>query len=476
MSRLLPFIGWLLLAFLPALTRAQPGTFFITLKAEKLDVPASPWRVVQVLDARAHRRQLGTVRRGVTNAEGPADFAQPLPAEILRFIQQHQAADTGRPVVLRVLTLAINEDLRANSETGEAELVADFLELQPDSTYRLLLPVGEMLRRGGLDVTGHHAANVAELLQRALRQLAARPPDAATPDIIITRAQALAGQGGAMALRWPAQQGTPAPRGLYRTFADFRNHAPEPGTRVFSITTPERPSKKELATGEVRVEYLDPTADNPRLPVRDVWGASDGEHDFINYQSHFYPVLPASDGRSFTFQGPPVFDAAKATNVALGAVVGGAIGAAVVAGHYSATSPVGSYEVHLATGRVMPAEDFRLDAQGFSVTDSAIVYLYRRPGGAAKEPLNVLLAGRNVATLAPGQYLRLAWTDHKQDLALCLQLPGAAASCQQLQPDFKTAIYLECNVPATSQPATTKPATVKEGAWQVKRLKPWDAN
>lgn len=143
--------------------QAQTGPYLFDLSAQKLDVPASPWKVVRVLDLRADRSRLGMVHQGLDNKTTSANFSRPLAAELLQLLQR-QPNPGARPVVMRVQTLALAESMSASSEHAEAELVADFLEPQPDSTFRVLLTVGETTRRGGLDVTKFHASNVALVL------------------------------------------------------------------------------------------------------------------------------------------------------------------------------------------------------------------------------------------------------------------------------------------------------------------------
>ena len=166
-------------------SHAQAPSYRFDLAAEKLDVPAGPWQVTRVLDLRADRSRLGSVRRGVENLSASADFIQALAPELLGFFQAKLLPrPTARPVLMRVFSLAIAEDLRLSSEHSEAELEADFLELQPDSTFRVVLSVGETTRRNGLDVTRFHPANVALVLQQALRQLQATARCTSVPTLV----------------------------------------------------------------------------------------------------------------------------------------------------------------------------------------------------------------------------------------------------------------------------------------------------
>ncbi len=87
-------------------TPAQAQSHRFDLKAEKLDVPASPWQVTQVLDLRTDRSRLGEVLQGLDNHSVSADFAQNLETELRQFVQvQMPRRPDARPVVMRVFTL-----------------------------------------------------------------------------------------------------------------------------------------------------------------------------------------------------------------------------------------------------------------------------------------------------------------------------------------------------------------------------------
>jgi hypothetical protein len=464
----------LLLGFLLAASPsyAQPQPYRFTLKAEKLDVPAGPWQVARVLDLRADRSRLGTVHRGMDNASVSADFTQPLAAELRQFLRTQLPAPVGaRPVILRVFTLGLSEDLRATSESAEAELIADFLEPQPDSTFRVLLTVGETTRRGGLDVTKHHATNIALVLQQALRQLAALP--AATATETLSRADALAGKGGAAAPHFPIQAATAPKRGFYRSFQEFRDNAPSEPEFAFAITHVAHEGKRWAGTDEVQVNYLGTSASQPNRPVgtTNLWGMSDGRELLVVYRNRFYKLLPAADGRSYTFTGPPVYDAKAAANIAGAAAMGGLLGAAI-AGAANTAATMDLYELHLASGRVVPVEQAgQTDADGFaSAPDTARVYLYRRSDAAKDQRVTLNATGQPTTTLAARQWTVLTWQDHRRDLKICVQLGSSPDACREFVPDFSQPTYLECVVPAGGGPLTLRPVPAKEGLFELRRI------
>lgn len=454
--------------------QAQPQPYRFDLQAEKLDVPAGPWQVVRVLDLRADRSRLGTVHRGLDNLLAPADFTQPLAAEVLQFLRAKlPAGPDARPVLLRVFALAVGEDLRMSSENAEAELVADFLEPQPDSTFRVLLAVGETTRRGGLDVTKFHPANVALMLQQALQKLAALPAaPAPTPAETLSRADVLAGRGGAAARRFAIQEATPA-RGFYRSFQEFRDNAPSAPAYPFAITHVAHAGKRWAGTEEVQVNYLQTDDRHLARPVStaDLWGLSDGAETLLVYRNRFYQLLPAADGRSYTFIGPPLFNAPAMSNVVGAALIGGMVGAAVM-GTGKSSGSMAPYELHLATGRVVPAQETNpTGADGFSAAPAtAYVYVYRRPDAAKGTPVIFSATGQPAVDLPARHFVALTWQDRNRELQLCAQAGAGAPTCQGLVPDFAQPTYFECTVPPGGGAPVLRPVPAKEGAAEVRRM------
>jgi hypothetical protein len=473
MSRLLRAGVFVLLALLPDRTQAQSEPYIFDFQGQKLDVPASPWQVTQVLDLRADRSRLGQVHRGLGNQLVSASFVHSLSAELLQFIDiQLPPAPGRRPVLMRVLTLALSEDLRASSEHAEAELVADFLEPQPDSTFRVLLTVGELTRRGGLDVTRFHPANLALVLQQALRQLAALPP-AAPHSEVLSSADVRAGRGGAAAQRFAIQQAPMPKRGLYRSFQEFRDNAPSEPAYAYLIEHIPHSGKRWAGTDEVQPYYLHTDAAHPRrnVPTANLWGLSDGKEMLVVYRSHFYKLLPAADGRHYTFLGPPVYDAQAAATVAGAAVVGGLVGAAIAGAATSGANTMDPYELHLASGRIVPVEEpGRADANGFATADTAKIYVYRRPESGKSQPLTLNASGQATTQLSPVQWTALSWQDRRRELEICVQSAAGAKSCLRFVPDFSRTTYLECAVPAGGGAPILREVPAKEGLFELRRI------
>jgi len=471
MKRLSVVALFLLSGLASPAARAQSDPFVVDLSAQKLDVPAGPWQVVRVLDQRADRSRLGFVHQGLANQTTSAHFSRPLATELLQLLQRQPTPGT-RPVVMRVLTMTLSEDMRPSSEHAEAELVTDFLEPLPDSTFRVLLTVGEVARRGGLDATRFHPTNLALVVQQALRRLAAVPAPGTGAEVL-SRADALAGRGGAAGQRFAIQQAAAPRRGLYRSFEEFRDNKPSEPEYPFFIERTPRPAKRFGGIDAVQPYYLHTDNAHPRRPVPSgsVWGLSDGQDMLIAYRGRFYQLLPAPDGRSYTFVGPPLYDAEAATNVAIAGAVGGLLGAAVASGANRARTLDG-YEVHLASGRVVPIEEpGQVGADGFSnAVDTAAVFVYRRPGPASAPAVTFTATGQAPSSLQAREWTAITWRDRRRELKLCVQLGTAPEACREFVPDFTGPTFLECVVPAGGGPPELRVVPAKEGRFELKRI------
>jgi hypothetical protein len=290
----------------------------------------------------------------------------------------------------------------------------------------------------------------------------------------LSRADALAGRGGVLARRYPIQAAGAAPkRGFYRSFEEFLNNTPSEPAYPFTIEHIAHPGKRWAGTDEVQPNYLHTDKSHPARPVwpSGLWGLSDGKELLIAYNNHFYKLLPAADGRTYTFIGPPVFDAQAAANVATGAVVGGLIGAAV-ASAANGTRQMDPYELRLASGRVVPLQDAaQTDANGFAkAPDSVRVYVYRRADAAKGKPVTFSASGQDDLELQARHWTALTWRDRQHELKLCVRVGTGPEGCQAFVPDFSQPTYLECTVPADGGAPVLRAVPAKEGLFELRRI------
>jgi hypothetical protein len=201
--------------------------------------------------------------------------------------------------------------------------------------------------------------------------------------------------------------------------------------------------------------------------VRGVWGVSDGRSAFIFHEGAYYALQSDSTNASYTFTAPAPADPHDLT---MGAVMGGLAGMALT-GAISGGGPL-PCEVHLATGRVVavPRRTALAQAGANVPTDSATVYLYRRPDAHPDQVLTLIVDGKPLGTLASGQYRVVRWADRRHELSLCARgAAGEVEACRRFVPDFSTPTFLQCSLPeALNAEPLLQPVPAKEGQFYVK--------
>lgn len=452
-----------LLLFCASWCPAAAQSYLIDLTKQSIALePSGHYQVTQVVDARPDRSRLGAVYQGLDNVLTSVNFSQPFEEALSGIVQRVPPGAATRPVVMRVHTLSVGEEIRTTAETGTVELVVDYLQ-QRGADYAVLLTTGETLETGGLDVTGKHAGLVALGLRNSLLRLAALPPDAPALGTLLTWEQVLAGKNGPADARYPIQQ-EPLRRGIYNSFEEFRANRPGIVDEPFVLSTRKRTGKQWAGADAVDAAYLYLSPEKPARPVRNVWGMCDGGKAYILYRNDFFELQPS--GNSYTFLG---ITPANSNDVAAASIVGGLAGAAL-ASAISGGQPR-PYEVHLSSGRVIASaiQDIT-DAQGFARADTAAVYLYRRPDAAPTQALTIVADGREIGTLLPNSYLALSWADRRRKLTVCAQ--GTQQACHSFVPDFAAVTYLECSVPgAVDATPAFKQVVAKEGIFYVKKFR-----
>jgi hypothetical protein len=182
---------------------------------------------------------------------------------------------------------------------------------------------------------------------------------------------------------------------------------------------------------------------NPDVNLGDgIWGFCDGRQVFVKYNKLFYPLM--RQGSFFTFVAEAPLDQlhaeALAQSQARTAMIGGMVGAALARTNMpDHTAEPMAYGLDMATGAMGP-----FPALGTPLrTDTAYVYLYRPAQAAEARPVGVLVDGRDVGVLRPGQYLEVPWTRFGKPMRLCLNGVPVANPCQLLVPNAAQLNYLK---------------------------------
>jgi hypothetical protein len=433
-------LGLLLLAVaLPgAPACAQPrqvAPYIIDLSTQTLAVPGRTFHIRQVLDGRATRGGIGTVRRGLANVPQRADL-RPTVAEALQalFDQQLPARPTDQPVLALVRALHVQEDLTFTTEQATDVAALDFYLLDAQGNAHLALATRDTVRSRGLETTARHPRQLAQALQAGLAQLAgtnwgtvAAQPGRPVAELVAARPAA--------SPTYPALIDSVRPAGYYRTFLDFRNNSPVAGQLV---VVPERVFGKGWAGISTYTPYLQAPDGARGAPLRGAWGFSDGRQVYIFFHKRYW--LLARQGNGFGFVGPGAADPGAASTAAVvGGVVGGLAGG-VVGGAMAANSTSGrpiDYTLDLLTGTITTLTDDERTAP----PDTVQLHLYCRKSSLGTKPEPVYLNGTLVGQLAENQTLTIPYTDHISEVRLRL---GTRKDRELvLRPDFLNPVYIK---------------------------------
>ncbi|SHJ05467.1 hypothetical protein SAMN02745146_2135 [Hymenobacter daecheongensis DSM 21074] len=446
----------LLLLFAAPPAHAQMAIHQVDLREQKLVLDKPTFHVTEVVDLRAQHLGIGWVQVGMGNIRVPANLAGGVREGLGGWLQvQLPPRPSSRPVIMRVHELRIDEQTKATSEKATADVDVDFVQQQADGSYYVVQRFIEHEESKGLETTARHDDHIVACVQRACAQLNALDWSQRLKTATVLTEEQMRNRGG----RKPAPYtyailaATPPPKGIYRTFLDFRNNKP---VAAPALVVEKKPRTAAGWQGTYEVEAYTPVG-TAREPLRDVWGFSDGEQAYILRQRHFYPLQLA--GQDFTFDARAVADPGA---VSTAAVLGGAAGAVIAS--VSTSGERQQYTLDMATGRV---SDFAY-LDHLAQHDTATVVVYRRPGGL-KAPVSVQLDGRELAALPPNDFVSIPWTSKTREISLCL--PGGEAACLSFIPVFGLNTYVDLEAKTEAAKPVLSVVPGKEGEFYVKKMR-----
>lgn len=447
--------AWVAASLLPLAGQAQAPVYQLDLTEQILSLPEARFHVAQVLDLRVNRNTIGWVQRGLYNVPVPADMRGGAAAGLTQWLQTQLPAKPGsRPVIMRIHELRIGELTKVTSEKARAVVDIDFVVQQPDSSYYIVMRHSDEEIHGGIETTGFHDDNIAACLRRGLALLSTQPWEPRLSGAQPLTAQQIRYRDGRVPepYTYPVMVAAAPKRGFYSDFLAFRRNAPDT-SQVFEVEKTPRTATDWQGTEEIRVFLgTGPT----RTAFTEGWGFSDGKQSYIQFRKHYYPLRQV--GNDFVFEGRAGADpGAVGTASAVAGLAGGAIAAVATTGRRQ------SYTLDMATGRVA---DFTYQEQLLR-RDTAAVVIFRRPGGA-KEPLRVLLEGKELGQLGPNAMLELPWASKTREVTVCLEKTGI---CYSFIPDFTTVNYVELQAKTDAEPPALQLVPSKEGIFYTKKMR-----
>ncbi len=433
---------------------ARAQVYYLDLNALPLGLPERSIFVEAVVDGRPGQPPIGTVYKGLENRTTAVLFRQGLVPELTAWLQARlPRRPTDHAVVFCLRQLRISEELLGSglAELARADLAADVYEHRADG-YHFLCSVADHASQKSSEATYLHGPHLARLMQSCLFQLAAADKAARLPTPARTLDQ-LAADAPSQARLPPILRQARPRAGVYYSFEQFLANRPDTTARVRLDTTRMRLLHWE---GTLSVQPRLQTADGNRIPLKQVWGVSDGQRAYLGYSKAFWPLI--RQGNYFTFVGaaPRDMEAAK-RRARQGAMVGGVLGGMAAASVDDGSAKPMVYALDMRTGQAGSL----LRPGQVQQTDTAYLYVYRPPGGPAN-PQRIRLNDREVGQLRPGEYMELMWPYFGHPARLVVDLPGNPAIL--LAPSTTEATYLRLQPSAALTPWQVLPAREGEAA------------
>ncbi len=327
-----------------------------------------------------------------------------------------------------------------------ARLEAEFYQLAPDSSYRLVARCAETVQRPVTDMPGTalvtHSQNLSDVLLKTL-SIHGNPaqwlPNGPHRSASQLRAAEPARSAGP---RWPIlAEGATRQAGFYRTFDDFRTNKP---TEADHLEVERHPNSNAERADDYGVIPYYREANGHRRIATVCWGFSDGQYAYIRFDNEYYRLLPQHDG--FRFYTQPKLRSQGGSDFRA---------AALTRNHY---------EVNLDAGTGMPFLPAQHLPNPQSIPTQLLIY---RPRSAKGPAAHVRLApDQPTQSLVAGDYLQFSPLAG-QPLTVQVQLASGGEATLPILPTAETAIYLECR---PDQVIPLQQVKVEVGAAAVLRL------
>jgi hypothetical protein len=439
-SSWLRLAGLLILSLTSRLVHAQ--LYYVDMSQQKLSVSSRSLFVEQVQDCRPTQSTLGMVYRGLQNRQAAAFFQRGLAPELTTWLQQQLPARPGqRSIVLCVRQLRVSEILNGVSEQASADLAADVYVRQPDG-YHFVRSVADQVSERALETTALHASHIALLLERCLLQLTDNDWSLAAGRPVLALTQLPTDKP--LARFRPAILRAARPRrGIYLSFDQFLANRPDTVSQLWLDTL--RPATRGWE-GTVLLRPKVRGTNGLRATLRDAWGFSDGRQAYVRQFNSYHALTRQGDFYTFVGFAPLDVEAVN-QRTARYAAIGGMTGALIASTGSDSGDSSGQPTACALDMRTGQAAPFPAPGQVLP-TDTAFIYVYRPMDNSAGGQ-RLLVDGREVGQLGPGQFLELACPLYGRLVRLSTGAAGGPTLL--LVPNAATANYVKL-LPATPHP------------------------
>jgi hypothetical protein len=324
---------------------ASDESYRISLPIEGFHLSLDGYYVENVINAMDEDTLIGFVQTGMFNARRVATFTTTIADEIGRVLKAGLASSPGAvPLLIRINKLEIFEITNSSKENAFAELNISFF--RSEGTKKVwMYDAGTMVRQGGLDVTHSHPANILKAIRICFEKFKMNLRGHYSYEKEISAVEInhnpVADPSG-----YPIFNNKTIPRGLFRTFEDFRDCRPDTAFR-FTVKYAEN---KDTSVHKARLILPDLVS-----PI-DMWGFSDGESIYMKITNKdFYKLFrePGSFSSHVARKDFPDLGMAYISAGILGGLIGVAIVAAVSSASYN-PAELGEFRVDFSYGTLVP--------------------------------------------------------------------------------------------------------------------------
>lgn len=336
---------FLLVTFFSNSSFASDESYRISLPIEGFHLSLDGYYVENVINAMDEDTLIGFVQTGMMNTRRVATFTTSITDEIGRVLKAGLVSSPGAvPLLIRINKLEIFEITNSSKENAFAELSISFF--RSEGTKKVwMYDAGTMVRQGGLDVTHSHPANILKAIRICFEKFKMSLLGHYSYEEEVSGAE-ITHNPVADPSGYPIFHNKTFPRGLFRTFEDFRDCRPDSAFR-FTVKYVENKDTSVHKATLILPESVSPN---------DIWGFSDGKSVFMKITNKdFYKLLrePGSFISHVAHKDVPDLGMTYATAGILGGLIGVAIVAAVSSATYN-PAELGEFKVDFSYGTLVP--------------------------------------------------------------------------------------------------------------------------
>lgn len=438
----------------------------ISLKKQRERLFPKTVNLLQVIDARNDRLNIGWVQKGIGNIKVTANFKKPFIDEISEFLTSNFINNPeGLSLIVKINRLSVTEHTGFGiTEKAFTYLSLEFI-LKEVTGYYSLLETSQIIRGRGIDVTGKHDDNIALAFKRCFDELTEIDDTNIGELKKISKSQLLEPvDPKRLMLNLPIFKEEPV-EGIYHNFTDFKYNTPE-NEEEFYIERLPRMSK--AWAGSYR---LIPRYKLTDKKVKGIWGFYNGDSIYVSHKMGFFPVTVNEEGIYFYGYGL-VDGSGGAIPGAAAGFVGGLVGGAVFWGVAAGTAGAAAkakkvkYFIDPFTGKVGSGIEIFSNTQKTGAKVKII--LFRRGKAEKEDALKVTIDGDRVVAFFPNSFLELNYILPQAPIEICLN-----DQCGTLNFSEDETIYMECSYAKKGKSTQPKLVRVNEevGKFYSKKAK-----